>query len=70
MILSINATLRAILVVSAVVVLFIIITIINLKTKRPKIEDNKDCETCLNRDGCPIILKEEEKKEDSGEDNK
>ena len=67
MIFLIAPYLRAIIIVVIIVIIFISVTIINLKIKRPKV-DNKDCETCLNRDGCPIIIKEEDK-EESGEEN-
>ena len=68
MILSLAPYLRAIIIVSVIVIIFIAVTIINLKIKRPKIENN-ECDNCLNRDGCPIIVKEESK-EESGEDDK
>lgn len=53
-----------ILIISLIILVFIVVTIINFKIKRPEIGKTEECETCANRLGCPIILRDEKNNEE------
>jgi uncharacterized membrane protein len=55
----------AILIVSIVVLIFIVVTVINLKTKRPKMYNDEDCNACDYASSCPIIVRRDKEKENS-----
>ena len=55
----------AILIVSIVVLIFIVVTVINLKTKRPKMYNDEDCSACDYASSCPIIVRRDKEKENS-----
>lgn len=43
-----------ILIVAVLVIVFILVTFINLKVKKPKVEESEDCGTCDFSGSCPI----------------
>jgi len=52
-------------VVALVIVVFILITVLNLKTKKPDdARDPEECDTCASKLSCPVIKREEKEKTD------
>ncbi len=65
------STLVKALIIAAVIIVFIVISIINHKTKKPKVDENMDdCEGCISQHNCPIFLVSKNKQEENDQDNK
>ena len=56
-----------ILIIALIIALFIVVTIINLKIKRPEIGKTEECDTCSHKMVCPIITRDNQ---DNEEDNR
>ncbi len=54
-----------ILIISIIIVVFIVVTIINLKIKRPEIGETEECNSCANKSVCPIIIRQEKNNEEN-----
>ncbi|MCR5741881.1 MAG: hypothetical protein K6G38_05455 [Gammaproteobacteria bacterium] len=58
MINPLSTTVVSIVVIALIIVIFIAVTIINLKTKKPDLTNDEECNACASRDTCPIIIRE------------
>jgi len=59
-----------IIIIAGITAAFILITLLNIKTKKPdNAEELKDCDTCSTRFSCPVIGREEKRKEELKDNN-
>lgn len=53
----------SIVIVVGVVTIFLVVSIINFKTKKPESYNDEECEACDFKNTCPIIIKENKDEE-------
>ncbi len=55
----------SIVIVVSVVTIFLVVSIINFKTKKPESYNDEECKACDFKNTCPIVIRETKDEENS-----